>query len=75
MLDKVKDAITHSLFNGDHKISLTSGGIASISKALISHAAPNVNVSGGNHNIDSITNISKLLKTSSISQLTNYIKF
>jgi hypothetical protein len=75
ILDFIKNTIVHSLFNGQHSINLTSGGIDTISQTLISHIAPNVNVSGGNHNIESITNISKLLKTSSIAQLTNYIKF
>jgi hypothetical protein len=74
ILDFVKNTIVHSLFNGQHSISLGSGGISSISNALISHAAPNVNVTAAAHNVFAQTNISKLLKLgSSISKLTNYI--
>ncbi len=73
-MDSVKNTIIHSLFNGQHSTTFSSGGISSISSALISHNAPNVNVSGGTHNITSLTNISKLLKLgSSISKLTNHI--
>lgn len=74
-MDNVAETIVHSLFNGKHKVSMTSGGITSASESVISHTAPNVNVSASSHNIDAITNVSKLLKTASVAQLTKYFKF
>jgi hypothetical protein len=57
-----------SVFGGKHKHQIDSDGHKITTSA-------NVNIQAVTHNINALTNISKLLKTASIAQLTNYIKF
>jgi hypothetical protein len=65
-----------SVFGGKHKHQLDNNGHTITTSATVAvNAAQNVNISAITHNINALTNISKLLKTTSIAQLTNYIKF
>jgi hypothetical protein len=57
-----------SVFGGKHKHQIDNDGHKITTSA-------NVNIQAVTHNINALTNISKLLKTASIAQLTNYIKF
>jgi hypothetical protein len=57
-----------SVFGGKHKHQIDNSGHTITTSAK-------VNIEAVEHNINALTNISKLLKTASIAQLTNYIKF
>jgi hypothetical protein len=57
-----------SVFGGKHKHQIDDKGHTITTSS-------NVNIQAVTHNINALTNISKLLKTTSIAQLTNYIKF
>ncbi len=65
-----------SVFGGKHKHQIDSNGHTIDTQNDIKVTAKNnVNIEAITHNIKALTNISKLLKTASIAQLTNYIKF